>query len=827
MWKRFESLRGFAGIAALLLGVMLVPSVALALDPTDAPPLPFPDRNKLVKVKNIYELADAVKDLSENANVTIALYPSTKTYNLEELPEGERRLNIGTSARPVSRVTIRGYSQDPTDIVLDCWDAEEGIGIYIQYASNIRFAYMTIADGRFYSVLINPEKVTFSMSGFYFYRCIIVSAGGGIYAPDGGIMVVRADLNNNRTVNQGRIEYCTIGYPTGYYVGWPTYISGELLDSSHPTDGNAIGVYLEGGSGWSFQHNLFLRVCPRQKCDDYTGWDVKPRNAAIFLTKGANDITIDSNWFVNCEVAIASGGRDENDGSFTTYGSTTECAVTKLDIKNNMINRDMKTITPPQTGPIPTWQGNHPIWGGWVDDFTPVILYDAKQANIYHNTIRVPDGRLANAIEMRGLDSGQNYIKNNLVSAPIYFLDRATGVKVDNYEGAFPTFTSSQGDTISTFFVTNYYDQDAVNDKPLWTHPDLHLNAPGQFTTLLNEFISPIDPMNPHLYPTLVNVSGTEAVIDKVPVLADAGSDYDRGARPFAYPAEGSSVELEVYLPPVKHYANSYGGESTAVYTVYKPWYPYGIAGVKFIGPRSPNTANWGTVAYENEEPTTYLEQPLIMPDGSPNPLGAIHSATPDGGNLARAPWIAGRTRASTRDMYASNVRNPEPYYKWVFTNPAYDSVLGLNAVDDKNTCKVVPASSTRLADYGADEWGTGRVPGSGATPGKTKGNFPDNELRWRKRSSGNTPSNDSDYMTESQYQSAVIKLREERETETEEATRDSETVDELRDIYNQARENAGTNTNAPKPKSGDSEKLEVRPRAGDDGRDAGTGMGN
>ncbi|MCF8366251.1 MAG: DUF6383 domain-containing protein [Bacteroidales bacterium] len=387
----------------LIFIMVLLVTRSFAALPEDAPPLP-PPTGTVVYVSTWAELIDAVWNLE--SNTTIMVEPGIYT-----IPD-YWFINVGIDQEnPITNITIRGATGDFDDVIIKGtapgMTGASSFGFYINNATNVTIADITVGEVYHHAVQINPPQIG-AANGLRLYHCRFYDCGEQIIKGN----FIYDDQNMPKGAANGSIEYCLIEY-----TSWG------------PTDGYTEGIDLHAAENWNISNNLLRNIRV-------------PENAfhtcvpAILIWNNSQNVTVTGNIIINCDRGIAFGLNDR-----TTLSGFPE--VNTGIISNNMFYRQQNQV--------------------FYDD-AAILAWDVRQIKIVNNTV-FDEAASYPAIEYRFVKNQSDItIANNLLSPAtngtepvIWDRDNDLGNPEEDYENAWVVSNFTE---LSTAFLLLEYPGD-------------------------------------------------------------------------------------------------------------------------------------------------------------------------------------------------------------------------------------------------------------------------------------------------------------------------------------------------------------------------------
>jgi hypothetical protein len=355
---------------------------------TSGGPQPFPNNGNppalpaptgtVINVSTVSQLQSAVANLQSGQTILIA----PGTYNLTGtlyVPQG------------LSDIAIRGVTGNAADVVIQ---GDAVLDVSAPYSGSAIWGpgsgiSGTIPFGIWLGNVQRPTIADLTLQEFV-YHAIILNAG--VQAPlihdvvmlDAGEQLLKSNPNGSGGgVNNGVVEYCTIGFSTAAPNNYTN------------------GVDLLPGQNWTIRNNLFENILTTNpKTTVGPGTVVGP---AVLVWGGSKNCTTVANTFVNCQREISYGLSDPSSITDDNTGGL---------IANNFIYRSGT-----QHGDVGIGVWNSP--GTVVADNTVIL-----------------NGDYVNAVEYRFATTTGVVIENNLTDAAITARDGATGTVTNNLTNA-------------------------------------------------------------------------------------------------------------------------------------------------------------------------------------------------------------------------------------------------------------------------------------------------------------------------------------------------------------------------------------------------------
>jgi PKD repeat protein len=337
------------------------------------PPLP-PPTGSVVYVSTVNQLQNAVSALQSGQ--TIMINPGT--YNLTGtlyVPQGLTNIAIRGASGKASDVVIKG------DAVLDAtapytgsaiWGSGSGISGTIQFGiwlGNVQG--VTVGDITLENFVDDAVILNAGVQSPLFHDVVMLDTGEQLLKsnPDG----------SGGGVNNGVVEYCTIGYT----VAAPNNYTN--------------GVDLHTTQNWIIRNNLFKNILTTNTKTTVTSGALA--GPAVLVWNHSSNCTTVGNTFVNCQREIAYGLSDPSSITDDNTGGL---------IANNMIYRS----------------------GGQHGDVA-IGVWNSPGTEVAFNTI-ILSGDYVNAIEYRFSTTTNVKILYNLTDSAITARDGATGTVSGN-----------------------------------------------------------------------------------------------------------------------------------------------------------------------------------------------------------------------------------------------------------------------------------------------------------------------------------------------------------------------------------------------------------
>jgi PKD repeat protein len=337
------------------------------------PGLPAPTGN-VVNVSNVSQLQAAIANMQSGETVLIA----SGTYNLAGtlyVPQNLSNIAIRGATGKAGDVIIKG------DAVIDAtapysgsaiWGAGSGIsgsmpfGIWLGNVSNVTIADLTLQNFVDDAIILNAgvqspliHDVTMLDTGEQLLKSNPNPSGGG--------------------VNNGIVEYCTIGYS----VAAPNNYT------------NGIDVHT--GQNWIIRDDLFKNIFTTN-----TATTLGPgalAGPAVLIWNGSKNATVAGNTFINCQREIALGLSDPTQITDDNYGGI---------IENNFIYRS-----------------------GVQHGDVAIGVWNSPNTEVAYNTV-ILNGDYPNAIEYRFSTTTGVKILYNITDAAITQRDGASATVTGN-----------------------------------------------------------------------------------------------------------------------------------------------------------------------------------------------------------------------------------------------------------------------------------------------------------------------------------------------------------------------------------------------------------
>jgi PKD repeat protein len=344
---------------------------------SNPPSLPAPT-GTVINVSNVTQLQNAVANLQSGQTIMIA----PGTYNLTGtlyVPQNLTNIAIRGASGKAGDVIIKG------DAVIDAtapysgsaiWGAGSGIsgtipfGIWLGNVQGVTIADLTIENFLDDAIILNAgvqspliHDVAMLDTGEQLLKSNPNPAGGG--------------------VNNGVVEYCTIGYT----VAAPNNYTN--------------GVDVHTGQNWIIRDNVFENILTTNSLTTVTSGALA--GPAVLIWNGSSNATVEGNVFVNCQREIAFGLSapttitDDNSGGL---------------IANNFIYRS-----------------------GTQHGDVAIGVWNSPNTEVAYNTV-VLNGDYVNAIEYRFSTTTGVKILYNLTDAAITQRDGASAAVTGNVTNA-------------------------------------------------------------------------------------------------------------------------------------------------------------------------------------------------------------------------------------------------------------------------------------------------------------------------------------------------------------------------------------------------------
>jgi hypothetical protein len=341
------------------------------------PPLPAPT-GTVINVSTVSQLQNAVANLKSNETIVIA----AGTYKLTAplyVPQNLSNIAIRGATGKASDVVIQG------DAVLDSsapysgsdtWGSGSGVsgsvlfGIWLGNVQGVTVGDLTLTNFVDDAIILNAgvqspliHNVTMLDTGEQLLKSNPDGSGGG--------------------VNNGVVEYCTIGYTTAAPNNYTN------------------GIDVHTGQNWVIRNNLFKNIYTTNPMVIYgTGALAGP---AILMWHGSQNATAEGNTFINCQREIAFGLNDPS------------------------------TITNDNSGGI--IENNYIYRSGTQHGDVAIGVWNSPNTVVAYNTV-ILNGDYADAIEYRYATTTGVKIEDNLTDAAITARNGATGTVSNNVTNA-------------------------------------------------------------------------------------------------------------------------------------------------------------------------------------------------------------------------------------------------------------------------------------------------------------------------------------------------------------------------------------------------------
>jgi PKD repeat protein len=337
------------------------------------PPLPAPT-GTVVNVSTVSQLQTAVANLQSGQTILIAPGTYTLTGPLY-VPQNRTNIAIRGASGKAGDVVIQG------DAVLSTaapytgsaiWGAGSGIsgtvqfGIWLGNVQGVTIGDLTLKNFTTDAIILNA-----GVQSPLIHNVVMLDAGEQLLKsnPDGA----------GGGVNNGVVEYCTIGYTTAAPNNYTN------------------GVDLHTSQNWVIRNNLFKNILTTNPLTTYTSGALA--GPAILVWNGSKNTTVVGNAFINCQREIAFGLTDPSGITNDNSGGI---------IANNMIYRS----------------------GGQHGDVA-IAVWNSPGSEVANNTV-ILSGDYANAVEYRFATTTGVKILYNLTDAPVTARDGATGTVTGN-----------------------------------------------------------------------------------------------------------------------------------------------------------------------------------------------------------------------------------------------------------------------------------------------------------------------------------------------------------------------------------------------------------
>lgn len=364
------SFRRFAVIGTFIGIVLHVCDCAMAngytIDPPiqswfrKAPPLPEP-QGQVIRVSTVDELLASVESIKPGGTILVAEghYPIPRYFEIR-----------------TDDVTLRGATGNPADVVLDGGPSQLGELLGFRNCSGVTVADLTVQNVKWNGIKINSET---NVQRLTIYHCIIHNVW------ERGVKGVRVPETNRESIRPKgvRIQYCL------FYNDRAKRFSDDDKDTPKTFNGNYIGgIDAMHAKGWTISDNVFVNIQGR----------TREGRGCVFLWHHAEDIIVERNVILNCDVGIALG----NSSGIGEGMSQVHC--THCTVRNNFITNT------PETG----------------------ILADYTQdCRVLNNTIHHPQNRLRRLIRIVHANNGLQVV-NNLLSGPDTSVENESEMDIRN-----------------------------------------------------------------------------------------------------------------------------------------------------------------------------------------------------------------------------------------------------------------------------------------------------------------------------------------------------------------------------------------------------------
>ncbi len=329
-----------------------------------APSLP-PPAGEIVRAGNVAALLEA----AARARPGVTIMVDKGTY---ELP---RRLDLA-----VDRITLRGATGNPDDVVLDGGAAGLGELVAItRGAAGVTIADLTIRNVRWNGFKIDSET---GVQRLTIRNCVMRNIWQRAIK---GVKVPREGREKLRP-SGCRVEYCL------FCNDRPKTFADDASDTAENFGGNYIGgIDVMYARDWVIRHNVFIGIRGR------TG----EARGAVFLWHEAEGCVVERNVIVDCDSGICLGNSSKPDD--------VRIHAVGCIVRNNFLAR-----TPEN---------------GILADYT-------ERCKILHNTVHDPKSRLGRLIRLVHANDGM-LVANNLLDGPAPSNESASAIEFrDNLTGS-------------------------------------------------------------------------------------------------------------------------------------------------------------------------------------------------------------------------------------------------------------------------------------------------------------------------------------------------------------------------------------------------------
>jgi methionine-rich copper-binding protein CopC len=348
---------------------------------SNPPPLPAPT-GTVVNVSTVSQLQSAVANLQSGETILIA----PGTYNLTGtlyVPQNLTNIAIRGATGKSSDVVIKGDAVLDTSAPYsgsDIWGSGSGISGSIPF-------------GIWLGNVQSPTIGDITLENFV-DDAIILNAG--VQSPlihdvvmlDTGEQLLKSNPNGSGGgVNNGVVEYCTIGY---------TFAAPNNYTN---------GVDVHTGQNLIIRNNVFKNILTTNPLTTTNGGALA--GPAVLFWNGSKNATTVANLFINCQREIAYGLSDPSTITDDNTGGL---------IANNMIYRS-----------------------GTQHGDVAIGVWNSPGTEVAYNTV-ILNGDFAHAIEYRFSTTTNVQIVYNLTDAAIVSRDGATGTVTGNVTNAQPSW---------------------------------------------------------------------------------------------------------------------------------------------------------------------------------------------------------------------------------------------------------------------------------------------------------------------------------------------------------------------------------------------------
>ncbi len=338
-----------------------------------APSLP-PPTGTVINVSTVSQLQSAVANLKSGQTIMIA----AGTYKLSGtlyVPQGLTNVAIRGATGKAGDVVIQGDALlDPYAPYngSDTWGAGSGVsgsilyGVWLGNVQGVTVADLTLKDFVDHAIILNA-----GVQSPLIHNVVMLDTGEQLIKsnPDG----------SGGGVNNGIVEYCTIGYTS--------------LAANNYTN----GIDLHTTQNWIIRNNLFQNIATANPLTIYgVGALAGP---AILVWNGSKNCTVENNTFINCQREIAFGLNDPSTITDDNSGGI---------IANNFIYRS-----------------------GTQHGDVAIGVWNSPGTEVAYNTI-ILNGDYVNAIEYRYATTTGVKILYNLTDSAIAQRDSASGTVTGN-----------------------------------------------------------------------------------------------------------------------------------------------------------------------------------------------------------------------------------------------------------------------------------------------------------------------------------------------------------------------------------------------------------